>query len=89
MSAAPTPYTTITASLLDHADVYETPQVPDPLLSPAYKAALAARDEAERRVEVERTRPLPDVNFSLGVRKFSGHERDCLGRRTFLPHSHL
>lgn len=78
LTGATDPYTAITASLLSHADRYEPPAAPDPLQTPAYKAALAARDEIQRRIAVERTRALPDVNVSLGVRTFSGSDAKAL-----------
>jgi cobalt-zinc-cadmium efflux system outer membrane protein len=78
LSGAQTPYTTIVVSLLSHADKYEPPVAPDPTKSPAFLTALAAQEEATRRIRVERTRPLPDVNVSLGVRTFAGTDAKAL-----------
>jgi cobalt-zinc-cadmium efflux system outer membrane protein len=78
LTASATPFTTVAVSLLSHADRYEPPAIPDPLQTPAYRAALAARDEVQRRIAVERTRALPDVNVSLGVRTFAGTDAKAL-----------
>ena len=78
LSGAEVPYTTIAVSLLSHADRYEPPLMPDATKSPAYLTALAAREEAARRIVVERTKPLPDVDVSLGVRTFAGTDAKAL-----------
>lgn len=78
LSGAETPYTSIVVSLLSHADKYEPPLIPDPTKSPAYLTALATQEEFARRIRVERTRPLPDVDVSLGVRTFSGSDAKAL-----------
>jgi cobalt-zinc-cadmium efflux system outer membrane protein len=78
LTGAALPFTTITVSLLSHADRYEPPLTPDPTKSPAYLTALAAREEAARRIVVERTKPLPDVDVSLGVRTFAGTDAKAL-----------
>ena len=85
LTGSPTPYTEIPDSLLTHADNYELPAMPDALQSPIYKAALAARDEAERKIAVERTRALPDIDVSLGVRTFSGTNAKALVGSVSLP----
>ncbi len=78
LSGAEAPYTTIVVSLLSHADKYEPPVAPDPTKSPAFLTALAAQEEASRRIRVERTRPLPDMDVSLGVRTFAGTDAKAL-----------
>lgn len=78
LSGVGTPYTTIVVSLLSYADRYEPPVAPDPTKSPAFLTALAAQEEASRRIRVERTRPLPDVDVSLGVRTFAGTDAKAL-----------
>ncbi len=74
LAGAATPITSIPVSLLAHADRPEAPAVPDPMASPAYLAAEAARTAAARRVTVERTRAAPDVTVSFGVRRLAGED---------------
>lgn len=71
LTGASKPYTSISSSLLASAG-NEQPETPDPLQTPAYKVALAARDEAQRKFFVEKSRAYPDVNASFGVRTFAG-----------------
>jgi cobalt-zinc-cadmium efflux system outer membrane protein len=64
-------YTGISVSLLEHAEKTERWSPPDPLASPAYQSALAAREAAVRRVRVEQTRATPDLTVSVGVRRLA------------------
>jgi cobalt-zinc-cadmium efflux system outer membrane protein len=70
--------TSIPVSLLAHADRMEPVSPPDPLASPAYRAAQAAREAAARRVRVEQTRAAPDVSVSVGVRRLAGDDATAL-----------
>lgn len=72
------PLTAIASSLLDHADRSETIPQPDPRAAPSYLAAQAAREAAARRVRVERTRGVPDVAVSLGVRRLNGDDSTAM-----------
>lgn len=74
LAGAPQPFTSVPPSLLPHAERDETLPAPDPLASPAYRAAQAAREAAARRVAVERTRQSPDLTASVGVRRFGGDD---------------
>jgi len=70
LAGAPVPITTIPVGLLARADRPAPVVAPDPLASPGYLAALAAREAAARQVRVERARAVPDVAVSVGVRRF-------------------
>ncbi len=72
LSGSERPFTTLPAGLLAHADRADVIVAPDSLSSPAYLAALAAREAAARRVRVEQSRRTPDVNASLGLRRLYG-----------------
>ncbi len=72
MAGVADPITSIPAGLLAHADQRERPAEPSPSASPAYAAAQAERDAAERRVWLEQVKAVPDVTVSLGVRRLAG-----------------
>ncbi len=78
LAGAATPITAIPISLLAHADRPEAPPVPDPMASPAYRAALAARTSAARKVQVERTKSTPDLTVSVGVRRLAGDDATAM-----------
>lgn len=85
LAGAPDPYTSIPVSLLAHADRVEMPGAPDPLKSPAYRAAQAERDAAAARVTVERTRATPDLTAGIGVRRFAADDVTALVGGFSLP----
>src|SRR5262245_58338251 len=65
------PYTGVVASLLPlSANPLATPGEP-PVSSPAVVAAEAEREAALRRIDVERTRGVPDITPSVGVRRIN------------------
>jgi cobalt-zinc-cadmium efflux system outer membrane protein len=68
LSGAPAPLTSISESLLDHP--IHPPMVGDALETPVYLAAQAEREAAARRVRLERTRGVPDLSVSVGVRRY-------------------
>lgn len=70
LSGAGQQYTAVGASVLTRQSADVKTAGFDALQSPAYLAALADRDAANRRVRVEQTRAAPDVTTSLGVRQF-------------------
>jgi cobalt-zinc-cadmium efflux system outer membrane protein len=72
MAGVSDPITSIPVGLLAHADRLERPPEPSALASPAYAAAQADRDAAERRVRLEQIKAVPDVTVSLGVRQLAG-----------------
>lgn len=71
--AAPQPYTAVVPSLLPLADHLRViaPTPPKTFLS--VQVAEAERDAAEGKLEVERTRAIPDVNATLGVRRLTDY----------------
>jgi cobalt-zinc-cadmium efflux system outer membrane protein len=71
LSGSPVPFTTLAESLLTRAPDTPRRQV-DLLATPAVLAAEAEREAAARRVRVERTRAVPDLTVSAGMRRFSG-----------------
>lgn len=70
LAGAPTPITSIPTSLLAQTERPALVTAPDPLTTPGYLAAQAAREAAARRVRLERARAVPDVSVSVGVRRF-------------------
>lgn len=61
------PFTSISESLLDRADA--GPLASDPAQNSAYRFALAEREVAARRIDVERKRAIPDITATVGVRR--------------------
>ncbi len=70
LAGEPIPLTSTPVSLLAQSQATQVHGPPDPLLSPGYLAAEAAREAAARRIRVEQTRVTPDVSVSAGVRRF-------------------
>jgi cobalt-zinc-cadmium efflux system outer membrane protein len=68
------PYTGVAESLLPLTSSLSAPPAEPPVSSPAVVAAEAEREAARRRIEVERTRAVPDIMPSLGVRRLNGHD---------------
>ncbi len=85
LSGAPVPITAMTVGLLAHTDRQEQFAPPDPMASPAYLAALAAREAAARRVRVEQARSAPDVTVSVGVRRLAGDGATALVGGVSMP----
>jgi cobalt-zinc-cadmium efflux system outer membrane protein len=71
LTGSPNGYTAVAGGLLD---VAPTAAVPEPAFSPAVAAARAERDAAERRIALEKTRRVPDVAVSFGVRRLQGDD---------------
>ena len=68
----PQPYTGISQSLLALAqNLPLRPAIPVPV-SPEVRTAEALRNAAAQRVGVERSRSMPDVTVSLGLRRIAG-----------------
>ena len=78
LSGSTASLTSIPVSLLAHAEQQEVAPQIDPMQSPAYRAAAAARDAAARQVRVERTRSVPDVTLSVGGRRFEADDASAL-----------
>ena len=78
----PTPVTTIETSLLDlsPANRFEAPTD-----APSVRVAQAQRAAAERRIEVERIRSRPDINASVGVRRYEMEDATALTFGVSMP----
>jgi cobalt-zinc-cadmium efflux system outer membrane protein len=72
LAGSPTPFTSLSESLLTGTVATPARANINVLTTPAVLAAEAEREAAARRVRVERTRAVPDVTVSAGVRRFSG-----------------
>lgn len=70
LSGSAAAFDTLGESLLSKSDIQATPPS-DALSAPAVKAAEAEREAAARHIRVEKTRAVPDVTASVGVRRFS------------------
>jgi cobalt-zinc-cadmium efflux system outer membrane protein len=73
LAGVSSPYTGVTASLLPLSANLSVPGGEPPVATPAVLAAQAEREAALRRIEVERTRAVPDITPSVGVRRINGH----------------
>lgn len=69
------PVTTIDASLLDQTPVGVFVA---PAEAPAVRVASAQREAAERRIAVEHIRTRPDINASVGVRRYEMEDATAL-----------
>jgi cobalt-zinc-cadmium efflux system outer membrane protein len=76
LAGSPAPFTSLGESLLTKAAA--AARNVDLLTTPAVIAAEAEREAAARRVRVERTRAVPDVTLSAGVRRFSADDSTAL-----------
>lgn len=72
LAGSQTPFTSLAESLLERPTPPDLDRTIDPLAVPAVAAAQAERDAAAKRVNVERTRAIPDVTVSAGLRRFNG-----------------
>ena len=74
LAGSSSPYTGVAESLLPLAADLPAPPGEPPVASPAVLAAESEREAALRRIDVERTRAVPDVTPSLGVRRLTGSD---------------
>jgi outer membrane protein, heavy metal efflux system len=74
LAGALSPYTGVADSLLPLAADLPAPPDQPPVATPAVVAAQAEREAALRRIAVERTRAVPDITPSLGVRRLTGSD---------------
>lgn len=72
LAGSPAPFTAVAGGILAHGDALEPVRSIDPLATPAYRAARAAREAAARRMRVEQSRAAPDLSASLGYRQLAG-----------------
>ena len=85
LSGSPTPFTALSESLLPRPTPENLERTIDALSVPAVVAAQAEREAAARRVRVERTRAVPDVTVSAGVRRFSGDDASAVVAGVSVP----
>ncbi|KIC56710.1 transporter [Brevundimonas nasdae] len=71
----PVPVTSIEASLLDAAPATTVSAAND---APTVRVAEAQRTAAERRVDVQRAQARPDINASVGIRRFEAENATAL-----------
>jgi cobalt-zinc-cadmium efflux system outer membrane protein len=71
LTGSPDTYVAVVGGLLDAA--LTAPSL-EPTFTPAVAAARAERDAAERRIAVERSRRVPDIALSFGVRRLQGDD---------------
>ena len=76
------PVTTIDTSLLDLAPAAT---FAPPAEAPAVRVAEAQRAAAERRIDVERIRSRPDINASVGVRRYEMEDATALTFGVSMP----
>ena len=85
LAGSPTPFTSLSESLLTVPDVVQTSRNIDVQSTPGVLAAEAEREAAARRVRVERTRAVPDVSVSAGVRRLGFDNSTALVAGFSLP----
>ena len=71
----PVPVTSIEASLLDAAPTTVASAASD---APTVRVAEAQRTAAERRIDVQRAEARPDINASVGIRRFEAEDATAL-----------
>jgi len=76
------PVTTINASLLDQAPA-TAPASSD--VAPTVQVAEAQRAAAEQRIAVERIRARPDINASVGIRRYEAEDANALTFGVSMP----
>lgn len=85
MAGAPAPLTSVPTSLLDQVGQTIPATSADALASPAYRAAEAEREVAVRNVRVERSRAVPDVSVSVGVRRYGDEDATAMVAGVSVP----
>ena len=78
LAGAPAPFTAVGPSILAAAAELPARAAELPAAIPSVAAAQAERDAAAQRVNVERTRPAPDLTVSLGARRLGGADATAL-----------
>lgn len=85
LAGSSAPFTSLKESLLARRPGQAPRTDIDPLSVPSVVAAQAEREAAGRRVRVEKTRAVPDVTASLGVRRFSADGSTALVAGVSVP----
>ena len=83
--AAPQSFTDIVPSLLPLADSLKPRSAAAPKIFPAVAVAEAERDAALGKLDIEKTRAIPDVTATLGVRRLQGDRETVLVGGISLP----
>jgi cobalt-zinc-cadmium efflux system outer membrane protein len=78
LAGAPAPLTSIQVSLLDESLPPNLGRAIDSASAPGFLAARAEREAAVRRLQVERRRAIPDVEVSVGLRRFEEADATAL-----------
>lgn len=84
LAGSSAPFTSLSESLLAATDLAGRHDV-DLLTTPAVVAAEADRQAAARRVRVERTRAVPDLTVTAGVRRFSADDSTAVVAGLSIP----
>ena len=85
LAGAPTPITSIPVSLLDETPSHSATNTPAASRAPGLLVAQAEREVAQRRLTLERRRAVPDVNVSVGFRRFEDGDTSALVAGVSVP----
>lgn len=85
MSGAAMPFTSLSGSLLTLSPPVTANTSIDVMTVPAVIVAIAERDAAASRVQVERTRAAPDATVSVGARRYAGDDATALVAGVSVP----
>jgi cobalt-zinc-cadmium efflux system outer membrane protein len=83
--AAPQSFTDVVPSLLPLADSLRPPSTVPPKIFPTVAVAEAERNAALGKLDIEKTRAIPDVTATLGVRRLQGDRETVLVGGISLP----
>lgn len=85
LAGAPAPITSIPVSLLDGTPSRSAANTPAASKAPGLLVAQAEREVAQRRLTLERRRAVPDVNVSMGFRRFEDGDTSALVAGVSVP----
>lgn len=85
LAGAPAPITSIPVSLLDETPSHSATNTPAASRAPGLLVAQAEREAAQRRLTLERRRAVPDVNVSVGFRRFEDGDTSALVAGVSVP----
>jgi cobalt-zinc-cadmium efflux system outer membrane protein len=83
--AAPQGFTDVVPSLLPLTETLKPPSAAPPRIFPAVTAAELERDALLRKLDVEKSRAIPDVTATLGVRRLQSDRQTVLVGGFSLP----
>lgn len=84
LAGVPQSFTGVAQSLLDMAGKL-SPRSVEPQTTPMLRAAEAEREAVSRRVAFERSRAIPDVTVSVGVRRLAGEDATTMVAGVSVP----